>query len=150
MKIAIGCDNAAVELKNVLKKHLESLGHEYVDCGVDAEEDKTYYPAIAEKVALAVKDGDCERGILVCGTGIGMAITANKVPGILAALCHDVFSAERAIKSNNAQIITMGARVIGPELAKTILTAWLNSTFVPGPSSPKIDLMHEIDQKYRS
>src|SRR5690606_2736485 len=85
------------------------------------------YPDVAEEVANAIVRGECERGILLCGTGLGMAIAANKVPGIRAATCHDVYSAERAQKSNNAQILTLGARVIGPELAKKVVSAWLES-----------------------
>ncbi|HTU02457.1 MAG TPA: RpiB/LacA/LacB family sugar-phosphate isomerase, partial [Candidatus Sulfotelmatobacter sp.] len=89
------------------------------------------------------------RGILMCGTGIGMAITANKVPGVRAATCHDTYSAERARKSNNAQILTMGARVIGPELAKTIVDAWLASEFEGGGSAPKVEKIMEYDEKFR-
>lgn len=148
MKIAIGSDNAAFELKQILTKHMTELGHEVQDFGIATPDDPTNYPDVAEKVALAVKDG-CDRGVLVCGTGIGMAIVANKVPGVCAALCHDTFSAERSIKSNNAQVITMGARVIGPELAKKIITTWLESVFVPGPSSPKIQMVADVDAKYR-
>lgn len=149
MKIAIGCDNAAFELKNILKKYMEELGHEVEDFGIPSTEDSTFYPNIAELVAGSVKKGESARGMLLCGTGIGMCITANKVPGIYAALCHDTFSAERSIKSNNAQIITMGARVIGPELAKAITKTWLDSEFTPGTSTPKINLVADIDKKYR-
>ncbi|CUH96504.1 hypothetical protein P22_2594 [Propionispora sp. 2/2-37] len=149
MKIAIGSDNAAFELKKILIKHVTELGHEITDVGIDSPEDATHYPVIGERVALAVKEQGYDRGILVCGTGIGMCIVANKVPGVCAALCHDTFSAERAIKSNNAQILTMGARVIGPELAKKITTTWLESVFTPGPSSPKIQLVADLDTKYK-
>ncbi|AJQ26332.1 RpiB/LacA/LacB family sugar-phosphate isomerase [Pelosinus fermentans] len=149
MKIAIGCDNAAFELKNILKKYMEELGHEVRDFGIPSADDSTFYPNIAETVAESVKKGESARGMLLCGTGIGMCITANKIPGIFAALCHDTFSAERAIKSNNAQIITMGARVIGSELAKVIAKTWLASEFTPGSSTPKINLVADIDKKYR-
>ena len=120
MKIAIGCDEAALDLKNVLTKEIEALGHDPVDLGVYSDK-PSIYADTAVKVAECVTSGRCERGVLLCGTGIGMSIMANKVPGIRAALAHDTYSAERAVKSNNAQIITMGARVIGPELAKAIL-----------------------------
>lgn len=149
MKISIGSDNAAFELKKILIKHITELGHEVTDVGIASPEDPTNYPEIGEKVALAVKEQGYDRGILVCGTGIGMSIVANKVPGVCAALCHDTFSAERAIKSNNAQILTMGARVIGPELAKKITTTWLESVFTPGPSSPKIQMVADLDAKYK-
>ena len=97
------------------------------------------YPDVGFKVAEAIVAGQFERGILLCGTGIGMAISANKVPGIRAAQCHDTFSAERASRSNDAQIITLGARVIGPELAKAIVDHYLKSTFDGGNSAAKVD-----------
>ncbi len=151
MKIAIGCDNAAVSLKLTLEEFLATQENvEFVDFGVDSETDAEYYPDVAERVSLAVAKGDCERGILLCGTGLGMAITANKTPGIRAATCHDVYSAERARKSNNAQIITMGARVIGSESAKTVLKAWLESEFAGGGSTPKVQRIIDIEQKYLS
>lgn len=149
MKIAIGCDIAAFELKKVVINYLKQNGFEYVDMGTTAADDRTNYPIIAEKVGRAILEGGFDRGILLCGTGIGMCITANKIPGIYAALCHDCYSAERARKSNNAQIITMGARVIGPELAKTILNTWLESEFTEGPSSKNVSIVMQIDQKYR-
>lgn len=147
MKIAIGCDEAAYNLKVELMKYLDSLGIEYQDFGADAGA-VVLYPDVAEQVALAVADGKYERGILTCGTGIGMAITANKIPGIRAAVCHDVFSAERARKSNDAQIICFGERVIGVELAKSLLKAWLESDFAGGGSAPKVAKIKAIDAKY--
>ena len=132
----------------MLKKHLEKIKVDYQDIGCRPGESVSY-PDIAERVALAVAQGDCERGILICGTGIGMAIAANKVPGVRAACCHDVYSAERARKSNNAQIITMGGLVIGEELAKKLLDIWLQSEFGGGRSKPKVSKLDEIDEKYR-
>ena len=120
MKIAIGCDEAACGLRDIIKAHLSAQGHEVGDFGTFNNE-PVLYPDVGFKVAEAIMAGQYERGILLCGTGIGMAISANKVPGIRAAQCHDTFSAERASRSNNAQIITLGARVIGPELAKVIV-----------------------------
>lgn len=150
MKLAIGCDEAALDLKETIKAHLldqSQVSVEIVDFGVHAE-DPMDYPDIALKVAEAVAQGECERGILLCGTGLGMAIAANKVSGIRAATCHDVFSAERAQKSNNAQIITMGARVIGPELAKMVVSAWLVSEFAGGGSTQKVEKIMQIEEKY--
>lgn len=147
MKIAIGCDEAAYNLKVELMKYLDSLGIEYDDFGAKAG-DIVLYPDVAEAVALAVSEGKYERAILTCGTGIGMSITANKIPGVRAAVCHDVFSAERARKSNNAQIICFGERVIGVELAKALLKTWLNCDFAGGGSAPKVAKINEIDQKY--
>jgi len=105
------------------------------------------YPIYGEKVARAVASGEYDRGIVICTTGIGISIAANKVKGVYAGVCHDVFSAERLRKSNNAQILTMGARVIGPELAKTIVSAWLVSEFQGGGSQPKVDQMHALERQ---
>jgi ribose 5-phosphate isomerase B len=148
MRVAIGADEAAFDLKEILKAHLAARGVEVRDYGA-FDKSPVLYPDIAITVAEAIVAGKHERGILMCGTGIGMAITANKVPGVRAATCHDTYSAERARKSNDAQILTMGARVIGPELAKTIVDAWLKSEFEGGGSTPKVERMVEIDEKFR-
>ena len=148
MSVAIGCDEAAFDMKEAIKEYVKSLGHDVEDYGVYAK-NPVLYPDIAVKVAKAVADGKHERGILICGTGIGMAITANKVPGIRAAQCHDPYSAERARKSNNAQIMTMGARIIGIELAKLLVHTWLNSEFQGGRSKPKVDKIMEYERKFR-
>ncbi len=148
MKIAIGCDENAFELKESIKAHLSELGIEYEDYGA-AEGEDVLYPEIARRVAHSIMEGKHERGILVCGTGLGMAITANKIPGVRAATCHDIYSAERARKSNNAQIITFGAQVIGPVLVNKLLDIWLESDFAGGRSQPKVDLVDEIEKRYR-
>lgn len=147
MKIAIGCDEAAYNLKVELIEHLEEKGIEYVDFGANKGE-SVLYPDVAQKVAVEVASGKFERGILVCGTGIGMAITANKVPGIRAAVCHDPFSTERSRKSNDAQIMCMGERVIGIELAKYLVDIWLECEFVEGGSTPKVQRITEIAESY--
>lgn len=146
--VAIGADEAAFDLKEILKTYLKGKGIEVVDYGA-FDKSPVLYPDIAVKVAEAVAEGKHPRGILMCGTGIGMAISANKVPGVRAANCHDTYSAQRARKSNDAQILTMGARVIGPELAKTIVDAWLASEFEGGGSAPKVERMIQYDEKYR-
>jgi ribose 5-phosphate isomerase B len=144
MKLAIGCDEAAYDLKQLLKKHLADAGHAVTDFGThDAQ--PVLYPDVAIAVAEQVAQGGFERALLLCGTGIGMAISANKVKGIRAAQCHDTYSAERASRSNDAQIITIGARVVGPELAKAIVNAWLASTFDGGRSQPKVDLIEAYE-----
>ena len=148
MRIALGCDEAGLPLMDVLREHLAAKGIEVADYGVHST-DPVDYPDIAVAASEAVASGDCERGILVCGTGIGMSITANKVPGVRAALCHDTYSAERARKSNDAQVITMGARVIGTELAKAIIDVWLESEFAGGRSAPKVAKMNAVDERYR-
>ncbi|MDV7105512.1 RpiB/LacA/LacB family sugar-phosphate isomerase [Vibrio sp. TH_r3] len=145
MNIAIGCDDAAVEFKNILKEHLVSLGYEYTDYSEAPSGEENYYADVAQRVAKAVADNKHERGLIVCGTGIGVSIMANKVPGIRAALCHDVFSAIRARKSNGAQIITMGARVIGSELAKTILDHWMKADSIDESSLPKVERIMELE-----
>lgn len=137
--IAIGADDAAWAFRDVMVNYLTEQGFTVSDYSSDKRPDTNYYPDVAHEVAMAIKKGEHDRGILICGTGIGMSIVANKVPGIRAAQCHDTFSAERARKSNNAQIITLGARVIGTELAKTILHAWLESEFEGGGSAPKVE-----------
>lgn len=139
LTIAIGADDAATDLRNVVKSHLQAKGYEVVDFSRDIGDNALIYPDIAFNLASAVGDGTYPRGILLCGTGIGMAIVANKVPGVRAAQCHDTYSAERARKSNDAQIMTLGARVIGPELAKNIVDVWLASEFEGGRSGPKVD-----------
>ena len=150
MKIAIGCDDAGEPLLKVVASYLDQDPDlTVVDFSAPVGDSIEYYPDVAERVALAVKDQGFERGILVCGTGIGMAVTANKIPGVRAALCHDTYSAERARKSNNVQVLTMGARVIGSELAKAIVEAWLQAEFdEQSNSAPKVQRMIEIDEKY--
>lgn len=149
MRLAIGCDIAGFLLKETIKKHLEGKGLQLDDFGVAAGEDIDY-PIIAQKLAESVAGGEYQRAILICGTGIGMAIVANKVPGVRAAVCHDAYSAERARKSNNAQVLAMGARVIGEELAKTIVDIWLVSEFEGGRSMQKTMEVDMIDYQYRS
>ncbi len=126
--IAIGCDHGGFPLKNEIIKFLDESGYEYKDFGTYSEA-SCDYPEYAKKVAHAVADGQCEKGILICGTGIGVSITANKVKGIRAALVHDCFSAKATREHNNANIITMGARVIGPGLATEIVKIFLDTPF---------------------
>ena len=142
-KVAIGCDPNAAGLKQTVKEHLQELGYETEDYGSD----DTVYANVAIRVAEAVARGDHERGILICGTGIGVSIAANKVPGAYAALCSDAYSAERARKSNNANIMTMGSQVIGAQLAKTLVTIWMSSEYTPGGrSEPKVRRIQEYDR----
>lgn len=148
MKIAIGCDQNGFELKMHIIKYLNEKNIELKDFGC-YENEQVLYPNIAEKVAKEISTGNYDRGILVCGTGIGMAIAANKVPGIRAAQCHDVYSAERARKSNNAQIMTMGAEIVGKALAISLVEKWLESDFSGGRSLPKVSLIDKIDDEYR-
>ena len=126
--IALGCDHGGFALMAEVKKHLEARGLAYKDFGTYSEE-SCDYPVYAKAAAHAVADGECEKGILICGTGIGISITANKVPGIRAALCHDCFSAEATRLHNDANILAMGARVIGPGHALKIVDTFLDTPF---------------------
>lgn len=137
MNVAIGCDGAAFQLKTLLAAHLRAQGHEVTDFGTRENEDAPY-PDIGIAVAEAVARGEHQRALLLCGTGIGMAISANKVPGIRAAQAHDTYSAERASRSNDAQILTIGSRVVGAELAKAIVDRYLSFGFDGGRSSAKL------------
>jgi ribose 5-phosphate isomerase B len=135
--VAVGADNAGAELKNTLKEQLEADPRvaAVVDFGVPDASDETAYPHVGLDVAQAVARGEAGRGLLVCGTGIGMAITANKVPGIRATVAHDSYSVERSVLSNDCQILTLGARVVGPELAKRLVGEWLGYEFDPASAS---------------
>jgi ribose 5-phosphate isomerase B len=148
--IAVGADDAAFELKAKIVEHLKARGIEVEDYGVDKPDPAILYPDVALTVAQAVAAGKHDRGILMCGTGIGVAITANKVPGIRAAVCHDSYSAERSRKSNDCQIMTMGGRVVGEELAKSLVDIWLTSEYQGGRSAPKVERMKEIDKQFHS
>ncbi len=143
--IALGSDHIGFPLKEELKRFLVDSGYEVVDYGCLGPE-PVDYPDVALEVAEAVAAGRHERALLVCGTGIGMAITANKVPGVFAAVGHDPYSAERARKSNDAQVLTMGSRVIAPELAKTILRAWLAAEFAGGESARKVEKVRRAER----
>jgi len=146
MRIAIDCDDAAVDLKNLLYNYICDKGYDITDLQYSAHHPATYSD-IGYNLALKVQSGEYTRGILLCGTGLGMAMIANKVEGVYAGVCHDVYSAERIRKSNNAQIITMGARVIGSEAAKKIIDAWLSSEFESGRSAPKVERMYELEKQ---
>jgi ribose 5-phosphate isomerase B len=147
MKIVIGSDHFGFPLKEDLKKFLIESGFEPIDIGCGNSETPVDYPDVAFELAERVSDGEFDRGILVCGTGIGMAIVANKVPGIRAACCHDVYSTERAQKSNDAQIMTMGSQVITPILARKLLRIWLDSKYEGGRSAPKVAKIIELEKK---
>ncbi len=148
MRLAMGCDEAAFELKEIIRKYVEEKGIEVEDFGVYNSKTKVLYPDIAVAVSQSVADGENDRAILICGTGIGMSISANKVPGIRAAVCHDMYSTERSRKSNDCQVMCLGARVIGPELAKNMVDVWLESEFQGGKSQPKVEKIKEYEQKY--
>lgn len=148
MKIAIAGDSAGESLARILAEHLaDSMDVDEISHTSEGPDD--FYANLADRVASDVMNGTYERAILVCGTGIGVSISANKVPGIRAALCHDTYSATRAALSNNAQIITMGSRVIGAELAKMIATTFLSHSFdTNGRSAGNVKAIDALDAKY--
>jgi D-erythrulose 4-phosphate isomerase len=151
MKIAIAGDSAGAPLAMALAEHLSALdGLTVSEVSSPPEGAEAFYANLSDRVAKGVLDGTYDRAILCCGTGIGVCLSANKVPGIRAAQTHDTYSAERAALSNNAQIITMGARVIGVELAKAISEAFLACQFDPeGRSAGNVDAINALDAKYR-
>ncbi|MDR0532057.1 MAG: ribose 5-phosphate isomerase B [Oscillospiraceae bacterium] len=142
--IAIGCDHAATALKEELKDYLEAKGIPVRDFGTYGEA-KADYPVSASKVARAVATGECERGVLLCGTGVGISIAANKVRGIRAVCCSEPFSAKLSRMHNDSNILCMGARVVGPELAKMILDEWLAAAFEGGRHAARVALIARIE-----
>ena len=146
MRIAIGNDHAAVELKQEIKEYVESLGHEVVNFGTDSNE-SCNYPEFGEKVGMAVVSGEYDCGILICGTGVGISIAANKVNGVREAVCSDVATARLVKQHNNANIIAFGARIVGNELAKDIVKAYLEAEFEGGRHQTRIDMFSEIEKR---
>ena len=143
--LALGCDHGGYQLKEFLKKHLEKKGIEVKDFGTYTE-DSVDYPVYAEKVAKAVQSGEAEGGILCCGTGIGISIAANKFEGIRCALVRDSFSARLTKEHNNANIIALGGRVTGTELAADIVDSWLNAEFAGGRHQGRIDIISGFEK----
>jgi ribose 5-phosphate isomerase B len=147
--IVVGADNLGLPLKNVVRDYLIEKGYTVEDIGVTSAE-PVDYPDVGAALAEKVGQGLYERGILVCGTGAGMAIVANKVPGVRAVCVNDPYTAERAVASNNAQIITMGSQITGPAVAKKLVDIWLESEFQGGRSAPKVAKIDELDERYRT
>ena len=145
MKIALACDHGGYRLKEVIKSYLEELGIEYVDYGTYSEE-SVDYPDFAFKAAKGIVNGEADRGIFICGTGIGISIAANKVRGIRAALCYNVYAAEMSRRHNDANVLCLGGRVLGEELAKRIVKAWLETPFEGGRHERRINKIHRIEE----
>ncbi|WP_251424952.1 ribose 5-phosphate isomerase B [Veillonella agrestimuris] len=145
MKVAIGCDHGGLHLKEEIKALLLTLGHEVEDFGTYSTE-SCDYPDIAVPVSRAVVDGQAERGILICGTGIGIGIAANKIDGIRAALCHDTFSAHASREHNDANVLTLGERVIGVGLAKDIVTIWMATEFEGGRHERRVEKIMTLEK----
>jgi RpiB/LacA/LacB family sugar-phosphate isomerase len=145
MKVIVGTDANGTSARDLVREVLEKRGVAVRDISDEAAD--VDYPDVADRVAREIASGAADRGILVCGTGIGMSIVANKVPGIRAALAHDAYSAERAIKSNNAQILTMGALVVGRELMRTIVETWIDAAWdATSPSAKKVGRIEELEE----
>lgn len=145
MKIGIGSDHAGFELKGKLKEHLEDNGYEVVDYGTHSL-DSVDYPDYGKAVANAILTREVEKGVLICGTGVGISISANKVKGIRACVCSEPYSAKMSVRHNNAQIIAVGARVVGEDLAKLIVDEFLAEKFEGGRHQRRIDKMMEIEK----
>ncbi len=147
MKISIGCDELGIGLKEMIIEVFSKKGHDFYDVGSFAGE-KINYPTVAHKAVKAMTQGDCERCILICGTGVGMALTANKIKGAYAAVCHDIYSTQRSVLSNNCNTMCMGALVIGPKTAETLVDVWLGLTFDTGSRSyPKVKEIYSIESQ---
>ena len=146
MRIGIGNDHSALELKAEIIELLEARGHEVVDYGTNSSE-SCDYPVYGEIVARAVAAGEVEQGILICGTGLGISLAANKVKGIRAAVCSEPFTAKMARVHNNCNILAFGARVVGAELAKMIVETWLDAEFEGGRHQRRVDLITAIEEK---
>lgn len=144
--IAIGSDHGGFELKQAIMKHLEEKGLKYKDFGTYSK-DSCDYPVYGEAVARAIVSGECDRGILICGTGIGISIAANKVKGIRAANCGDCFSAEFTRRHNDANILALGARVVGEGLALKIVDTFLEAEFEGGRHAKRVELISEIENR---
>jgi len=148
LRIALGADHGGWELKEVIKPFLRGLGHEVQDFGTH-DETSVDYPEFGEAVASAVAEGGADRGILVCGTGIGMCMVANKHPGIRAALCHDLYTARLSREHNDANILVLGGRVVGKGLALEMVRVWLETEFLGGRHSRRLQKMREWEERLR-
>ena len=146
MKISIGCDHGAYALKEHLKEHLQTLGHEVVDCGTYST-DSCDYPVFAQAAARKVAEGECERGIVLCTTGIGISISANKVRGIRCALCTDPYTAEMTRRHNDANMLAMGAGIVGQNMADRIVEVFLSTEFEGGRHQRRVDLMMGLENQ---
>ena len=147
MRIGVGNDHAAVELREIIIKYLKNTGHEVFEYGAK-EGEKCDYPIPGRDVAEAIAAGKLDKGVLICGTGIGISLAANKVPGIRAAVCSEPYSAKMAALHNNAQIIAFGARVVGSEMAKMIVDTFLGTEYEGGRHQNRLDIITEIEEKY--
>ncbi len=145
MAIALACDHSALEMKQLVKTVLDEMGLAYRDFGTDTAE-SCDYPVFAARAAKAVASGECDRGIVICGTGIGVSITANKIKGVRCALCSEPYSAKLTRLHNDSNMLAFGARVIGPELARMIVETWLTTPFEGGRHQRRVDLITAVEE----
>jgi ribose 5-phosphate isomerase B len=143
--IALACDHHGIALKLEIMKMLDDMGLEWIDFGAYDGNSQDDYPVFGYKAAKAIADGECDRGIMICGTGMGISIVAGKVKGIRVCTCSDVYSAELSKRHNNSNILTMGARVVGTEVAKMIARHWLTAEFEGGRHQRRIDMIEKIE-----
>lgn len=149
MLIAIASEHAGFPLKELVKPYIEELGYKVKDLGVYSDtEPVDEYPFIASNLGKCVAKGDFDRGILICGTGIGMVISANKVPGVRGAVCNDIYSAEKSREHNNTNVLGLGSRIIGVGLAKEILKVWLETEFAHGRHTSRVHKYAEIEKEF--
>lgn len=146
MRIAVGNDHTAVQMKKEIVEHLRSKGHEVINFGTDST-DRTDYPIYGEKVGRAVASGECDCGIVICGTGVGISLAANKVRGVRAVVCSEPYTARLSKQHNNTNVLAFGARVVGIELAKMIVDEWLEAEFEGGRHQKRIDMIAEIERR---
>ena len=148
MRVAVGSDHAGFELKRLIVSHLREKGHEVDDVGTH-NADPVDYPVFAERVGLAVADGQADRGVIICGSGVGAAVAANKVPGIRAGLCHDTYSAHQGVEHDDINVLVLGARIIGIELAKELVQAFFGASFSnEDRHRRRLDLVNQLEAKY--
>ncbi len=145
MTVALACDHSALDMKNMVKTLLDEMHIEYKDFGTDTT-DSCDYPVFAARAAKAVASGECDKGIVICGTGIGVSIAANKVKGVRCALCSEPYSAKLTRLHNDSNVLAMGARVIGPELARMIAETWLTTPFEGGRHQRRVDLITALEE----
>ena len=150
MRIVIGSDHAGLELKNLAVTWISSWGHEVLDAGAYEYDSDDDYPDFADAAATAIKEGDADRGILLCGSGVGASITANKIPGIRAAMCHDNYSAHQGVEHDDMNVLCIGARIIGIELAKELINTFIEAQFSGDPRHiRRVGKISAIESKHR-
>jgi ribose 5-phosphate isomerase B len=149
MRIAVAFDHRGVKLRERVLEDLESLGHEAVDLGTDKTEPRIDYPDKARELGEAIRSGDAERGILICGSGVGASVAASKIPGIRAAICHDVYSAHQGVEHDDMNVLCLGSEVVGAELAADLIRAYLGAKFIGGGRyQRRLDKLVEIEQGF--